>query len=221
AEVKKEAPKAEAPMAEVKKEAPKVEAKKGANFQYAPVSSFFADDYKVVAVDDQIKETIVPLSSKPLPRWEDPAMKDSNWRFLDLAKTVKFYRGNTNIFDQGENLGNYQDKVNGRLGADALPEGLKVDGVEYSKKELDATFAKIVDLLKEKRTKNKAVSANGPYDINEKTITRGEYLSVQRHDWGRFFTWPACFIAFWVFVFVVFGREPEEYKEEGIQLEKE
>ena len=41
------------------------------------------------------------------------------------------------------------------------------------------------------------------------TLTRTDWLEVQRRDWKTFFKIPACFVIFWTVFFVIFGREPK------------
>lgn len=123
----------------------------------------------------------------PMPAWNDPAAENSSFRYLDLAKTVKYFMGNKDVFASGEHLGKYQ-KEDGTLDLDKLPE-----------KVGDATKAQIaagIDQVK---------AAAGT-----ETVTRNEWLSVQRHDWKKFFTYPAYFCIFWVVIFVLFGREPQK-----------
>jgi hypothetical protein len=131
---------------------------------------------KTVAQDEK--------SAKGLPAWNDPAMETSAWRYLDLAKAVKYLRGDKNIFNFGEHLGAYT-KVDGSIDLDKLPDTWQSGGVSYTKAELKATFDKI---------------GTG--------VTRDNYLKVQRHNWKGFFIPPAIFCLFWVLVFIAFGKQP-------------
>ncbi len=57
-----------------------------------------------------LTKTVVTQEGKPaksLPAWNVPAMETSAWRYLDLAKSVKYLRGDKNIFNFGEHLGMY------------------------------------------------------------------------------------------------------------------
>ncbi len=81
-------------------------------------------------------------AAKGLPAWNDPAMETSAWRYLDLAKTVKYLRGDQKVFAFGEHLGAYT-KSDGAIDLDKLPEPWQSGGVSYTKAELKATFDKI------------------------------------------------------------------------------
>lgn len=129
----------------------------------------------------------VAQAGKPaqsLPAWNLPEMENSSWRYLDLAKSVKYIGGDKNVFNLGEHLGKYA-KSDGSIDFDKLPDVLQAGGVSYSREELKATFAKIGS-----------------------QVTREDYLKAQRHNWRTFFLPPAIFILFWVVLFVVLGREP-------------
>ena len=122
--------------------------------------------------------------AKSLPAWNVPEMETSGWRYLDLAKSVKYFRGDKNIFNFGEHLGKYT-KENGSIDIDKLPEVWESGGVSYTKTELKSTFDKIGS-----------------------SVTREGYLKAQRHNWRGFFFPAAIFALFWVLVFIVFGKEP-------------
>ncbi len=129
--------------------------------------------------------------AKGLPAWNVPEMETSAWRYLDLAKSVKYLRGEKTVFNFGEHLGKYT-AADGTLDLDKLPAVWEAGGVSYTKEELKATFDKI----------------GAP-------VTRERYLQAQRHNWSGFFIPPAIFVAIWVFLFIVFGREPVKAPEEG------
>ena len=96
-------------------------------------------------------------------------METSAWRYLDLAKSVKYLRGDKNVFNFGEHLGKYT-KADGSIDLDKLPDTGSPDGVSYTKAELKATFDKIGT-----------------------RVTRDDYLKAQRHNWKGFFIPPAIF----------------------------
>jgi len=123
-------------------------------------------------------------TAKSLPAWNVPAMETSAWRYLDLAKTVKYLRGDKDVFKFGEHLGLYTNP-DGSIDLDKIPDPWTSGGVTYTKAELKATFDKI-----------------GSH------VTRADYLQAQRHNWSGFFVPPAIFVAFWVFVFIIFGKQP-------------
>ncbi|MBN2508256.1 MAG: MFS transporter [Verrucomicrobia bacterium] len=122
--------------------------------------------------------------TKSLPAWHLPEMERSAWRYLDLVKSVKYLQGQTNIFNFGEHLGKYT-REDGTLDLAKLPPVWESGGVSYTRDELKATLDTI-----------------GP------SVTRDDYLKAQRHNWRRFFIPPALFVLFWVFLFIVFGRQP-------------
>lgn len=123
-------------------------------------------------------------AGKPLPAWNDPAMESSGWRYLDLAKSVKYLKGEKNIFNFGEHLGKYT-KADGTVDFDKVPATWESGGTTYTKDELKSTIDKIGS-----------------------KVTRDEYLKAQRHNWRAFFIPPAIFALFWVFLFIVLGKEP-------------
>ncbi len=134
--------------------------------------------------------------AKVLPPWNVPEMETSAWRYLDLAKSVKYLRGDKDVFKFGDHLGNYT-KPDGSIDLDKLPDPWTSGGVSYTKAELKATFDKI--------------GAN---------VTREDYLRAQRHNWKGFFVPPAIFVTFWLILFFLFGKEPpsaapEPTKESG------
>jgi nucleoside transporter len=122
--------------------------------------------------------------AKGLPAWNVPEMETSAWRYLDLAKSVKYLRGDKNIFNFGAHLGAYT-RTDGSIDIDKLPDTWDSGGVSYTKGELKATLDKI-----------------------GARVTRDDYLRAQRHNWKGFFIPAAVFCLFWVFVFIAFGKEP-------------
>ncbi len=131
--------------------------------------------------------------AKALPAWNVPEMETSAWRYLDLAKSVKYLGGDKNVFGFGEHLGKYTNN-DGTIDIDKLPDVWEAGGVSYTKAELKATFEKIGTPL-----------------------NREKYLAAQRHDWGKFFIPPAIFIVFWTFLFIVMGKEPAKAQEEPVK----
>ncbi len=124
--------------------------------------------------------------AKPLPAWNVPEMEKSGWRYLDLAKTVKYIGGAREVFNFGEHLGKYT-KEDGAIDFDKLPDPWQAGGAAYTKEELKATFDKIGE-----------------------PVTREKYLQVQRHNWKGFFVPAAIIVVFWLLVFVFTGKEPEK-----------
>jgi len=109
-------------------------------------------------------------------------METSAWRYLDLAKSVKYLRGDKTVFNFGEHLGKYT-KADGTVDIDRFSDVWESAGVAYTKAELKATFDKI----------------GSP-------VTRDKYLQAQRHNWRGFFIPPAVFILFWIILFVFSAR---------------
>jgi nucleoside transporter len=125
-------------------------------------------------------------AAKSLPAWNVPEMETSAWRYLDLAKSVKYLRGEKEIFKFGEHLGTYT-KDDGSIDIEKLPDPWNSGGVSYTKAELKATFDKIGS-----------------------RVTREDYLKAQRHNWRGFFIPPAIFVVFWLFLFILLGKQPPE-----------
>ena len=160
------------------------------------VLSGYLFGYQIDRCAPAITKTVVIQKDKAaqsLPAWNDPEMETSAWRYLDLAKSVKYLMGDKNIFNFGEHLGMYT-KEGGALDIDKLPEVWKSGGISYTKDELKTTFDKIGSL-----------------------VTRDIYLKAQRHNWKGFFFPPAIFALFWVFVFIVFGKQPAEVPAEPVK----
>ncbi len=135
----------------------------------------------------EITKTVVTepgKAAKSLPAWNVPEMETSAWRYLDLAKAVKYLRGDKDVFNFGEHLGKYT-KADGSIDLEKVPDGWQSGGVAYTKDELKATFDKIGTPL-----------------------TREKYLQAQRHNWTGFFVPPAIFVSFWVLLFIFFGKQP-------------
>lgn len=146
---------------------------------------------------------------KQFPVWDDPKMETSNWRFLDLAKSYRYFTGNKEAFKAGVNLGSYQNEA-GKIDFEKIPaEGFKIGDITYTKEELKGAFTQIKDKL----------------SLKSDDLTRADYLKVQRHDWKNYFTIPAIFIIVWGLIFALFGKEPanSEAKEEqnGSEVKEE
>ena len=77
---------------------------------------------------------------------------------------------------------------------DKLPEVWESGGISYTKAELKSTFDKI----------------GSP-------VTREKYLKAQRHNWRGFFIPPAIFTLFWVFLFILLGKEPAKVPSEPVK----
>jgi nucleoside transporter len=157
------------------------------------VLSGYLFGYQIDRCAPALTKTAVLEEGKPakaLPAWNVPEMETSAWRYLDLAKSVKYLRGDKNVFNFGEHLGKYT-KGDGTIDFDKLPDVWESGGVSYTKAELKATLDKIGG-----------------------AATREQYLAAQRHNWKGFFIPPAIFVVFWIFLFIVFGKEPIKAAEE-------
>lgn len=152
------------------------------------VLSGYLFGYQIDRAAPALTKTVVAEGKNPqsLPAWNVPQMETSGWRYLDLAKTVKYLRGDKNIFNFGEHLGMYT-KPDGSIDIDKLPPVWTSGGISYPKDELQATLAKIGS-----------------------SVTREDYLKAQRHNWKTFFIPPAFFALFWALLFIVFGKQPVE-----------
>jgi len=160
------------------------------------VLSGYIFGYQIERNAPAITKTVVTQDgqvAKSLPAWNVPEMETSAWRYLDLTKSVKYLRGDTNIFNFGEHLGMYT-KEDGSINTEKLPDAWKSGGIAYTKDELKATLDKIGS-----------------------RVTRDDYLKAQRHNWKGFFIPPAIFALFWVVVFVVFGKQPAEVPAEAVK----
>jgi hypothetical protein len=160
------------------------------------VLSGYLFGYQIDRAAPAITKTVAAQAEKKpqaLPPWHVPGMETSGWRYLDLAKSVKYLQGDKNIFNLGEHLGLYT-REDGTIDFAKLPDVWQSGGISYTKDELKATFDKI-----------------------GQPVTRDKYLEAQRHNWTRFFIPPAIFALFWVFVFIVFGRQPAEVQPEPVK----
>ncbi|MCX6903223.1 MAG: hypothetical protein NTW03_07045 [Verrucomicrobia bacterium] len=153
------------------------------------VLSGYLFGYQIDRCAPDITKTVVTQEGKKaqsLPAWNVPEMETSAWRYLDLAKSVKYLRGDKNVFSFGEHLGKYTT-ADGSIDLSKLPEVWQSGGTSYTKEELKATFAKLGS-----------------------KVTRDDYLKAQRHNWRGFFISAAVFCLFWVILFMVFGKQPAE-----------
>jgi MFS family permease len=159
-------------------------------------------------LSDEIKEVA------PLAEW---SAKDSNLKYLELAKSLKYAMGEKNAFN-AVSLANYTDE-NGVLTAEGLTKDKIVDLYPDDKKFQDAlkrlgddkillgsypnfNVTKIDDIKKQITAVEAAQEEQIPLD-------RDTWLKVERRDWKKFFTYPAYFVIFWTVFFVIFGREPK------------
>ena len=138
--------------------------------------------------------------------------KESNLKYLELAKSLKFALGDKRAFDAVD-LGNYA-KEDGTISVDDL----KMDKLANAKVTDDEKASvgdgqilmgaypgiapvAVEDVAQQITSVEKKLEKEG-------ALNRGDWLSVQSHNWKKFFSIPAYFVIFWVVIFVIFGREP-------------
>ena len=150
---------------------------------------------------------------------------DSKLKYLELAKSLEYAMGKKNAFDT-ISLANYADEDGNLTLADLANAKDKIKklceegGVYSNDDELKAALEKLPDgnillgsypkfdsvPIQNIEAQIKAVASAKQKDG---TINQKDWLSVQRHDWKKFFTMPAYFVIFWTVFFVIFGREPK------------
>jgi hypothetical protein len=159
----------------------------------------------MAAVDAETREA---LQDAKLPRWDDPEAATSAWRFLDLSGTVKSLLQK----EEGEKEEPKRDLAQ-QLGTDnegkiSLAKieqfegpSVTVDGMEYSKEDLAATF----------KTAHQKLGLKGDVALNRK-----QWLAVQANKWNRIWLWPSiyCFVILAVFA-LAFRDKPVEDDEQA------
>lgn len=164
------------------------------------------------------KATPAPIEGvEKLADWAAP---DSNLKYLELAKSLKYAMGEKNAFDT-VSLANYADE-NGSLNADDLKKD-KIAGLFENDEKFKEAFDKLQDgeillgsypaFSAEKVDNIKAQIDAVKAATGTDTLNRTNWLAVQQHDWKKFFTIPAYFVVFWTVFFVLFGREPKAAEE--------
>ncbi len=81
------------------------------------VLSGYLFGYQIDRVAPAVTKTVATQPgqvAKSLPAWNVPEMETSAWRYLDLVKSVKYLKGEKDVFKFGDHLGNYT-KQTGRL----------------------------------------------------------------------------------------------------------
>ncbi|MBO7680889.1 MAG: hypothetical protein J6S75_14630, partial [Thermoguttaceae bacterium] len=119
-------------------------------------------------------------------------------------KSVKYLQGHKDVFDLAANdLVNFQND-GGTLNLDAI-------GAVDSEMVFGKTETAKVGKDELKTDLDEVAKACGKNDASQ--LTREDWLSVQKHDWKKFFSgkpfFPAYFCLFWVVLFILFGREPQ------------
>ena len=174
-----------------------------------------------VIYDVQMGKSL-PKPVEGITQLADWGAKDSCLKYLELAKSLKYAMGEKNAFDT-VSLANYEDE-NGNLAAADLTKE-KIAGLFENDEKFQEALSALPEgnILLGSYPEFKAVPvADIEGQINavktasgSETLTRDNWLSVQRHDWKKFFTFPACFVIFWTVFFVIFGREPKAAEAEA------
>ena len=142
----------------------------------------------------------------PLPAWADIKRADSAWKYLDLGATVTSMMAKDKgeaeaaapsdlgvLFDKDKNNVITKDELN------AITEPITLDGVTYSKENLETIFAKIAEMSK---------STDG-------SVTHAQWLAVQSNNWKMIWYLPAAFITVFFLIFLALGKDPVPAEAEG------
>ncbi len=138
-----------------------------------------------------------------LPRWDDPEAATSAWRFLDLRGTVEGLlkedegKKEDPKLDLAQQLGTDADGKISLASIEKFKDStVTVDGLEYSKENLAATF----------RTAHEKLGLEGDVALDRK-----QWLAVQANKWNRIWLWPSifCFVILAIFA-IAFQDKPDE-----------
>ncbi len=146
---------------------------------------------------------------RPLPKWVDPTVAQSAWRYLDLSDTVKSLiygeekKPKPPDFAAQVDLDKDGSITLAELKKAVPPEGIVVGGSKYSKEELILLFKRVA----------KELGKDGvPED--QITLTRKDWLAVQSCNWKPIWLYPAIFIFVFIVVFGLAFREKPRLSEE-------
>lgn len=142
--------------------------------------------------------------------------EDSGLKHLDLAKSLEYALGNKRAFDTID-LGDFA--VDGKI----TPADITMDKLAGNKEISDEERAKVKEgevlmgsypdikpvKIDDVKMQIESVLAKTGGD----SLTRADWLKVQRHDWKAFFSMPSIFCLVWVIIFILFGREPKQAEE--------
>lgn len=137
----------------------------------------------------------------PLPPWADIKRADSAWKYLDLGATVtsmmaKDKEGADAVkaapSDLGVLLDTNKDNVITKEELNAITEPITLNGVTYTKENLETIFGKIAEMSK---------STDG-------SVTHAQWLAAQANDWKMIFRLPAAFIGVFFLLFLALGKDP-------------
>jgi nucleoside transporter len=164
------------------------------------MGQFPADLTSMAAVNAETRDKV---EDAKLPRWDDPEAATSAWRFLDLRGTVesllKKQEGEKEEpkLDLAQQLGT---DAEGRISLSRIGQfegsSVTVDGLEYSKEDLAATF----------RTAHEKLGLEGDVALNRK-----QWLAAQANKWNRIWLWPSifCFVILAIFA-IGFRDKPDD-----------
>ena len=175
-------------------------------------------------------EKAAPQKIEGVTALADWSAKDSNLKYLELAKSLKYVMGEKNAFD-AVSLANYTDDE-GNLTADGLTKekiaSLYPEDEVFQKALADLPEGNILlgsypDFKVTPVTEIEAqIKAVADADGKDGALVRDDWLKIRRRDWKKFFTAPAYkifspayFVLFWTVFFIIFGREPKSAEAEA------
>jgi len=148
--------------------------------------------------------TVAKLGDKenvdgPLPAWADIKRADSAWKYLDLGATVTSMMSKDKDdaeaaapSDLGVLLDKDKNNVITKAELDAITEPIVLNGVTYSKENLETIFTNIAEISK---------STDG-------SVTHAQWMDVQAKNWKMIWYLPAAFIGVFFLIFLAFGKDP-------------
>ncbi len=135
-----------------------------------------------------------------LPMWNDPALENSAWKYLNLSSTVKSMLGMKldPVYHLGEiaNNGVITTEEIATIPEEGVKNGVGGDAKTFSKTDIEEIFGQIAKHL-------------GKDDVS---VSRKEWLSVQTKNWNKILFLPIIFVGVFAAAFLVLGRDPEEAK---------
>jgi len=161
------------------------------------MKGWFPPDISSMAAVDA--ETGEAKDDAALPRWDDPKAATSAWRFLNLSGTVKGLMGEEQEEATPDLAQQLDVDKNGKITLAEIDgfatPAVTVDGFEYSKENLTATF----------KTAAEKLGLEG-----EVTLDREQWLEVQSNKWGPIWMWPSIICFAVLVLFAVAFREKKE-----------
>ena len=161
-----------------------------------------ADTYPPAIAEMQVaKNADKENTTGPLPPWADIKRADSAWKYLDLGATVTNMMKSDKDKEEAEkaapsDLGVLLDvdknNVITKAELETVTKPITLDGVTYTKENLETIFGKIAEMSK---------STDG-------SVEHSQWLAVQANDWKMIFRIPAVFIFVFFLLFAVLGKDP-------------